>query len=503
LNDGHLVYTLDDAYIHLSLAENIAHGHYGVNAGEYSAPSSSIAWPFLMAPFTLLASGHVVPLVVNFLLGVVVVLQFRKIALATFPPAETNLPRSFPTLLVLFLIPGTNLIGLTFNGMEHSLQLVLALLLLLGFLRGRGGAKLPWWFYAAIVVGPLVRYENLTLSLGAVGYLVWRREYGPALLCTAVPVVLIGGFSLFLLSLNLGSLPTSVIAKTPHLSSDAQITDVLFNLKRNITDRQGAVLWIGLLFLVNVLFQSRRNGEERVLAAWASGAVVLHLLIGRFGWYQRYEIYIWTTALLMTAYLYRHAILRLIGDGRNFRTAVFAAAFLFGACFPYALVVITNPIGSNNIYQQQFQMRRFATEFFPNPVAANDIGWLSFRNDEYVLDLWGLASKAALAMHGHQDMPGWVDTEWIRNQARRHDVKVAMLFERWFPNLPEDWIPVGDLYLGRRKVSAARHVVTFYVVGAENLPRILGLLREYEATLPEGVRFVFRDVARGAEAARS
>ena len=42
LNNGHLVYTLDDPYIHLALAENIIHGHYGVNAGEFSAPSSSI-----------------------------------------------------------------------------------------------------------------------------------------------------------------------------------------------------------------------------------------------------------------------------------------------------------------------------------------------------------------------------------------------------------------------------------------------------------------------------
>ena len=28
---GKIVYTFDDAYIHLALAENIARGHYGVN----------------------------------------------------------------------------------------------------------------------------------------------------------------------------------------------------------------------------------------------------------------------------------------------------------------------------------------------------------------------------------------------------------------------------------------------------------------------------------------
>jgi hypothetical protein len=48
---GHLVYSLDDPYIHLGLAENIAKGHYGINLTEYSSPSSSILWPFLLVPF--------------------------------------------------------------------------------------------------------------------------------------------------------------------------------------------------------------------------------------------------------------------------------------------------------------------------------------------------------------------------------------------------------------------------------------------------------------------
>ena len=51
LNNGLLVYTLDDPYIHLSLAQQILKGHYGINAGEFSAPSSTILWPFILAPF--------------------------------------------------------------------------------------------------------------------------------------------------------------------------------------------------------------------------------------------------------------------------------------------------------------------------------------------------------------------------------------------------------------------------------------------------------------------
>lgn len=42
LRTGGLAYTLDDPYIHLSLAEEILHGNYGINPGEAASPSSSM-----------------------------------------------------------------------------------------------------------------------------------------------------------------------------------------------------------------------------------------------------------------------------------------------------------------------------------------------------------------------------------------------------------------------------------------------------------------------------
>jgi hypothetical protein len=40
---GHFSYYLDDAYIHLALAQQIAHGHYGLNASEPSSPSQALS----------------------------------------------------------------------------------------------------------------------------------------------------------------------------------------------------------------------------------------------------------------------------------------------------------------------------------------------------------------------------------------------------------------------------------------------------------------------------
>jgi len=44
LNKGTFTYTLDDPYIHLAVAEQIASGHYGINSTEFSAPCSSAIW---------------------------------------------------------------------------------------------------------------------------------------------------------------------------------------------------------------------------------------------------------------------------------------------------------------------------------------------------------------------------------------------------------------------------------------------------------------------------
>ncbi|MHC2245266.1 hypothetical protein [Bradyrhizobium elkanii] len=59
LCDGRLIFTLDDPYIHLAVADHIRSGGYGVNASEVSSPSSSIIWPYLLAVTESIKPGPV------------------------------------------------------------------------------------------------------------------------------------------------------------------------------------------------------------------------------------------------------------------------------------------------------------------------------------------------------------------------------------------------------------------------------------------------------------
>jgi hypothetical protein len=66
-NGGLFLYTTDDAYIHLSMSEQIARGGYGVNPGEFAAAASSILFPVLLAPFAGFSWQSWTPLAFSYL----------------------------------------------------------------------------------------------------------------------------------------------------------------------------------------------------------------------------------------------------------------------------------------------------------------------------------------------------------------------------------------------------------------------------------------------------
>lgn len=487
LNQGHMIYTLDDAYIHLALAENIARGHYGVNLGEFSAPASSIIWPFLLAPFSRLSVGAYAPLAINLLASLATLMVFSRIVTRAFrrSGAAGNLP--VVCIIVTLLIPATNLVGLMFTGMEHSLQVLLAVLVVLGIIREQETKKVPWWLAAAIICGPLVRYENLALALPALLYLAVRRHYRAALLCAFALASTLTAFSLFLYSRDLGVFPSSVLSKSSIVSGGASLGAIARNLKENLNNRQGGILTIGLLLLFAVCFDSRRKLEDRMLAAWAAIALLLHLLVGTFGSYHRYEIYMWTTVLLTLLYLFGERLVQRADGVPMPRVAAMLGVFAVTISLAHALTLITTPLASNNIYGQQYQVHRFITEYWQAPVAVNDLGWTSYRNDGYVLDLWGLASRQAR-------LAKWSgNPDWMNVLARQYDVKLAMIYRDWFNQIPNDWIPIGELRLGGPLITPDSDIVTFYALDAESLPRARALAADYQNTLPKSVRFVLRD----------
>ena len=64
-----------------------------------------------------------------------------------------------------------------------------------------------------------------------------------------------------------------------------------------------------------------------------------------------------------------------------------------------------------------------STAVIAAPVAVNDLGWVAWRNDEYVLDLWGLASLQALEARRTYVESAWIEAQFAVKAADQQQLR--------------------------------------------------------------------------------
>ncbi|MEL6445888.1 MAG: hypothetical protein AAFR95_15680 [Bacteroidota bacterium] len=474
VTDGDFVYPLDDPYIHLAVAENLTQGHYGLNLAEPSSPASSVVWPGLLALGLIAGAGGWIALALNAVLGVWALTMALRLGDAVFEDANRS---ALGMLAALGAVLVLNLPALALIGMEHVLQIGLTLLAWLGLVRVARGATPAWPLLMALAIGPLVRYENLALTVPACAYLVALGHWRAALGALGVAVVGLAAFSGFLAMLGLPLLPTSVLAKTSADGTPA--------LLANLALPTG---WFLVLLTATVggafVLAARRGVPRRMLGLGgvALATAALHLGAGRLGWFARYEIYV--VAGLFVALL----VLRPPASQPRRRRA-YAFAFVLAAAaltVRHGSLVAFVPDASRDIHEQHVQMHRFVADHWQAPIAVNDIGRVAFENDRVVLDLWGLASPTALAEANNPD-PSWMDA-----LAMQHGVEAAMLYAPSFAALPASWVPVADLQLSHAASVVPHNTVTFFARTPEAESRLRSVLPAFGEALPRGTLLRFR-----------
>ena len=73
---GVFIYPIDDTYIHLTIARNLAeYGNWGINPGEFNSASSSILYTLLLAAFLKIFPGaQLLPLIINVCAGTILLI---------------------------------------------------------------------------------------------------------------------------------------------------------------------------------------------------------------------------------------------------------------------------------------------------------------------------------------------------------------------------------------------------------------------------------------------
>jgi len=466
---GAFEYPLDDPYIHLAMAEQIRRGGYGVNAGEFAAASSSPLFPFLLAPLTDTPFARFLPLGLN-LVGLVLAAWVwgRILDQVGYREMTSGLVLSVVGPLAL------NFAGVAFTGMEHSLHLAATLAIVSGLITFLDERHVGRMLIAGVVLSPLLRFEGLALALAAAVVVLAGRSAraGAGLILAAVAPV--GGFALWLMALGLEPLPSSVTAKLS--TSDSGPAGYVTSKLLQLAGSSAAFAFVALVLVLAMSMRWTTAYRPLVLAVGAASGA--HLVLGRFGWMNRYEIYILAALAATVAAVSVNVRI----SGRALAMTLLFAAFVYVPPQVLAYDDATFPV-----LLQHGEMTRFAHDHLAQPVAVNDLGKVAFQNPDYVVDLWGLANRDALRFRLDGATPGWANTV-----TDAHDAKVAMVYDDWFgDDLADEWQLLGQLSLKVDKGQVARDTVSFYLTDPDDAAPYVAMLEAWATDLPEHADFAF------------
>lgn len=473
----HFNYSLDDPLIHLALAQGIARGTYGINPGEISSPSSSVLWPFLLVPFVHRSFSLWGPLILNTVFSILACILLASYVRRWYLIRNQHASLPFQIGLSVLLVIATNLVGLTYVGMEHVLQVVLVIGCCWGIMEAYYGKPVPFPTLMMAALAPAVRYEDLAFTLAVTLVCLAQRRPRAAALTFGLSLVPLVAMAWFLHCHGLGVLPNSVLLKAggdyngPH--------PVLFHLRSFLLNfffyfkNPGRLpITIMVLGLGVLAWQNRRDRLRfRILLAVVL-ACGLMMVIGPYGWFYRYDVCLRIFAFLI--------LLGALAEVKRF-TPTAALALAAVAAVTYLNPLRDTPEFAREISVQQRQMARFSRDFYQGNVAVNDIGWVSFDADHqyYVLDLFGLASPEALKTKK--------TTEWMDEITRRHHIGLVMIYKDWFPAAPASWRELGELQLTKgRRLFVAGTTVTFYATSEIDSANLESLLSDFARTLPAG-----------------
>jgi hypothetical protein len=512
---GSLSFPVDDAFIHLALARNLAlDGVYGVSPHEFTAASSSIGWPLLLAFAIKVFGPHAeLALWLNFAIAVLLCFVVDRAAQKLSPGI------SWPARIVvgLFATALAPLPTLLLVGMEHTAHATATLGLLAAAATwlgsrdadphptGRAVRSLALW----ALLTTLWRYEGMFLVflIALLAFLRGRRAAAGVIAAGgAVPIV---AFGLYAKAQGGLFFPTPVLLKGSHvdLGDIASLGELLGGkLADNLAE--GHVLAAVVAAAVLAYHAASREGlwsPRSVALSLVLGTLALHLELANLGWWYRYETYLLVAVVALSGTYLAHALPSPAATWKLAREepgrAIAAAALLLSLVTPLARRAveanILTPTACRNIYEQQVQSARFLAEAFPDErVAVNDIGAVVWGGSERVVDLVGLATLEIAKAKGLKldEKPSAADIVRLTE-----GVKVAIVYERWFRGvLPPSWVRVGRWHIEKNR-SCAFPVVGIYAASTDDYPRVIAALREFSKKLPGTVReegrYTDRDLA--------
>jgi len=502
-NQGHLVYALDDPYIHMAMARNFSlYGVWGITRYGFTSSSSSILWTLLLSfTYYLLGASQAAPLVWNLLFAVLILCT----AYAILSWYKLSPRLKFAALLVIiFFVPLPTLI---LSGLEQNLQTLLVLLvtfLAARMLSGEAPGSAARDSTLLLVLAPLVtavRFEGMFLIFAIGIFLLLRKRWIYALaftVCGFLPVVIYG-----IVSVKHGWFwfPSSVLLKgvMPDLSS---LSGLFLSLTINAFANLYKGLHVFVLLIGVLLFYTLACGKGRSLfdSRQLMGAILLltavpHVEFVEVGPLFRYDAYLFVLGVVFLAsqlpVLTVSLSTRASFSGRLVPQYLATGAVTLLLFFPLTVkatrLLWLLPQCTTNVFEQQYQMGVFIKQYYQgSTVALNDVGAVNFLADIHCLDLWGLADRGITLAKRTHTFRSWV----IADLSRQTGARIAIVYAPWFAGevggLPSDWVRVGRWTIPNNVVLGG-DTVSIYAVDPSEVPHLTQCLRDFSRRLPRDV----------------
>jgi hypothetical protein len=490
-NYGHLIYVLDDGYIHMAVAKNLVlHGVWGVDKYGFSSATSSPLWILVLSTCHLLFGLHeITPLLINILSGSLLIL-FLFIVMR-----KLNFPSLWNIAVLLLVVFCTPLPTLSYTGMEHVLHVLATMLFIFQAAKvvmndlTSTRQKLYLILLGFFMVS--VRYEGMFPVAVICLMLIIKRRWAYALslgFFSFLPVLIFGIVSM---SMGWRFLPNSILlkGKIPQYSLNGLVS-LLYKGYWSIVDNPHilALLLAALLILLYILRRGHTWSQGTIMLVMFSATTLMHMLFSRAGWF-RYEAYLVTFGILTIAVAGLPELPAISFDGlknnllRYLTASVLVILLLMPLLRRTVIPWIRTQPASRNVYEQQYQMGLFMKDYCQGKtVAANDIGAINFLGDIRCIDVIGLSNMEIAELTRNNLLTRTA----YSNQLHKNKVEIGVVYAKYFP-VPPGYITAGEWTIPNNTICSDS-VVTFFAKDSMEAKQLMQNLRSFSSRLPSDIK---------------
>ncbi len=468
--DGHYIYPIDDAYIHLAMAKNFAlYEMWGVTRYKFSSTSSSPLFTLLLSfLIKIFGNNNQIPLYLNVAFGAGTVYVLNLYFSSVFYKVKSIV------LSVLFTLFISVLHVQVLSGMEHVFHVFLFALNIFCLTRLEN-KKAVFGFYFSLALMGLVRFESMFyFAVLASAFIIlkkWERSFY-ILLAGFIPIAV---FCCINYQQDGYFFPNSVVVKGTKLAFDSrfphQLKQIfLDNFLLNVSFYK--IGFFPILICTILIYRDFKKKkfndavQDNFILMVISLVMVCHAMFADLKGLFRYEAYLLTGFSMAVI----PKVNGFIEDSRCYFKKEKAISFLiimnvvllFYKCFSAHFMLSE---GGKNIYEQQIQSAKFLLTYYnESKVVANDIGAITYFTDIHLLDTAGLASLETIPFNENKRKPDLAFEHFLTGFALNNRYDIAVIYDAWLTvYIPKNWKKAAVLKI-KNPVTVAEDEVSVYAV---------------------------------------